>query len=125
MSSKQAEARGPREPARQLRECVLEQCSDLDLVETYTSFQRRMKAERNACAGGHIDGEQLQRNLQQLRKEKAACAMRIEDSIRQNTLHRVAQDGAALVPLNAFRSGGLRTGSQTPAHSGRILPRAL
>ena len=78
---------------------MLVRCADAGLVEQYKSFQKRMKAERNAFAGGHLDDAQLQENLRRLRREKAECACRIEASIRQSgsqALERVEQGSLAL-----------------------------
>ena len=78
---------------------MLDRCTDAALVAQYKSFQKRMKAERNAFAGGHINGAQLQEKLRQLRTERAECVHRIEASIRQSgsqALGRVEQESAAL-----------------------------
>ena len=99
MSSQQGELESAGERCRQLRACVLVRCADAGLVEQYKSFQKRMKAERNAFAGGHLDDAQLQENLRRLRREKAECACRIEASIRQSgsqALERVEQGSLAL-----------------------------
>ena len=67
---------------------MLKRCADADLVDQYKSFPKRMKAERNAFAGGHINGAQLQENLRQLRTERAECV--------HQALGRVEQESAAL-----------------------------
>ena len=71
MSSLQGEVKGAEVTSRQLRSCVLGRCADADLVEQYKSFPKRMKAERNALAGGRLDSKQLQENLRRLQTEKA------------------------------------------------------
>ena len=99
MSSQQGKVKCAGDRCRQLRACVLDRCTDAALVAQYKSFQKRMKAERNAFAGEHIDDTQLQENLRQLRAEKDECACRIEASIRQSgsqALERVEQGSLAL-----------------------------
>ena len=59
---------------------MLDRCTDAALVAHYKSFPKRMKAERNAFAGGHINGAQLQEKLRQLRTERAECVHRIADA---------------------------------------------
>ena len=44
-----------RKPRRQLRACVLEKCSNADLVNQYKSFAKHIKRERNTRAEGSID----------------------------------------------------------------------
>ena len=74
-----------RKPRRQLRACVLEKCSNADLVNQYKSFAKHIKRERNARAEGKIDEKRLQEKLHQLRAEKDECTRKIEEVVRQNT----------------------------------------
>ena len=74
-----------RTPRRQLRACVLEKCSNADLVNQYRSFAKHIKRERNARAEGKIDEKRLQEKLHQLRAEKDECTRKIEEVVRQNT----------------------------------------
>ena len=99
MSSLQGEVKGAEVTSRQLRSCVLGRCADAGLVKQYKPFPKRMKAERNALAGGRLDSKQLQENLRQLRTEKAECTRRIEVSIRQRgsqVLERVEEESGTL-----------------------------
>eukprot|EP00959_Pyramimonas_sp_CCMP1952_P381794 8000346-Pyramimonas_sp.AAC.1 len=73
MSSQQGKVKCAGDRCRQLRACVLDRYTDAALVAQYKSFQKRMRAERNAFAGEHIDDAQLQENLRQLRAEKDEC----------------------------------------------------
>ena len=110
MASQQSDIKSTGEPCRQLRASVLERCADTALVAQYKSFRNRVKAERNAFAGGHLDDAQLQQNLRQLRAEKAECVCRIEASIRQSgsqALERVEQGSLALARKTFAEADGL------------------
>ena len=104
MSSQQGEIGSHGQPCRQLRLCVLQRCADTGLVEQYKSFQKRIKAEKNAFARGCFDQPKLQEKLCQLKEEKAECTRLIEASIRQGGLRFKKEEDAA----STFELGDIR-----------------
>ena len=114
MSSQQDKVKCAGDRCHQLKARVLDRGTDAAPVAQYKSFQKRMKAERNAFAGEHIDDTQLQENLRQLRTEKDECACRIEVSIRQSgsqALERVEQGPATTPKLEPSSTSRWNSGS--------------
>ena len=104
MSSQQGDIGNAGERCRQLRPNVLQHCADTGLVDQYKSFQKRIKAERNAFARGCLDQPQLQDKLRQLQKERAECTRQIEASIRQSGFQFKKEEDAA----STFEFGDIR-----------------